>query len=392
VSRRRLGRRSGLAALAATLLAGIAAPSVLPQANAEITQYGVTSDNVKHVKFIPFEVGTATGARVIGDYLFVTSWKNISIYSIKDRLNPQLISTTPIGFMFENEDVATDGKILLFSESLPGDALHVWDLQSYEQPREVGTLQGSGDHTTSCLLSCKFSYGSSGSITDLRRIDQPKAVGNWIDLVKKRDKNKYVASPHDLTEVAPGMMLTSSQPISFIDARNPLKPKILAEGKNADGRFIHSILWPRKGKDRFILAGGETNAETRCSEQSARFTVWDTKNWQRTHKFTMVDEYKYQNGVIVDGNPVVNGLGCSSHWFNEHPTWKDGGLVAVASYEHGTKFLTVNSKGKMKEVGFYEPIAGSQSAVYWVTPKLAYTVDYGRGIDILEYNGPLKAK
>jgi len=90
----------GLAAvgLAATTIVG---QTALPTASADpSTNGGFTSANVKHLKFIPFEVGTATGARVVGHYLFVTSWKNISIYDIKDPLNPVNVSITPIQPMF----------------------------------------------------------------------------------------------------------------------------------------------------------------------------------------------------------------------------------------------------------------------------------------------------
>ncbi|MDQ1687548.1 MAG: hypothetical protein QOK42_523, partial [Frankiaceae bacterium] len=174
-------RRVTLIAVAAAMVGGLlstasAAPgcSVPPPVNGTcVGASGFSSDNVEQVKFVPFEVGTATGARVIGHYLFVTSWKSFSIYDIKDPLNPVRISTTPIGFMFENEDVATNGKMLLFSESLPGNALHVWDLQDYANPKEVGTLSGAGDHTTSCLFNCKYGWGSSGTVSDLRRIDAP---------------------------------------------------------------------------------------------------------------------------------------------------------------------------------------------------------------------------
>lgn len=380
---RRRGQLTFLAA-AAAVVGGLLTGGVSP-ATAGAGTSGFSSDNVEQVKFVPFEVGTATGARVVGKYLFVTSWKNFSIYDIKDPLNPTLIKTQPIGFMFENEDVATNGKMLMFSESLPGNALHIWDLQDYNNPKEVGTLSGVGDHTTSCLLGCKYGWGSEGSATDLRRIDAPKKLGKW-------NTGQPGKSIHDVTEVAPGLVVTASQPIMFLDARKSItEPRLLATGSNSDKRFIHSIRWPRAGKDRFLLAGGETNATQRCSESSAKFMVWDTTNWRKKQTFTMSDQYKYTNGVWADGNPGVNGLGCSAHWFQEHPTFNNGGLVAVGSYEHGTKFLTVSKAGKLKEVGWFVPLpGGSQSAAYWITKDLVYTIDYSRGIDILRYKGPLK--
>ena len=368
-----------------SVVAAVAA--VIPGAEAGPTPGGYTSDNVEYVKHIPFEVGTATGARVVGKYLFVTSWKNLSIYDIKDPLNPALLSITPIGFMFENEDVAVspDARYMLFSESLPGDALHIWDLQSKTQPREIGTLDGAGDHTTTCLLSCKYAWGSNGSVSDLRRKDAPKLYEDrWTEGLPGK-------SHHDETEVRPGFVLSSSQPIMFLDAtKSRTKPKLLATGRNEDKRFIHSVVWPRKGYDRFMLAGGETNFTLRCGENNGRFSVWDTKGWQKTKKFKMTDDYQYTNGTFTDGNPPYNDMGCSSHWFQEHPSFKDGGVVAVGSYDHGTQFFIVTPKGKLKRVGFYVPWAGEVSAAYWINKELVYTVDYTRGIDILKYSGPLR--
>lgn len=380
-SRRRVTRLGLLAAgaLAISLAPGATADEILPG----ISPSGLTSSNVEHLKFVPFEVGTATGARVVGHFLFVTSWKSFSIYDIKDPLNPELLSQTPIGFMFENEDVSTDGRILLFSESVPGDALHVWDLQSYSQPVEVATLQGAGNHTTSCLFHCQYGWGSSGTVTDLRRIDQPKIIGDWL-------KGLPGKSTHDVTEIVPGKVLTSSQPFMLLDTtKSVTKPTLLATGSNPDKRFIHSILWPRAGRDRFILAGGETNFTVRCGEYNGRFMVWDTTNWKKTKKFVMTDDLQYKNGIYLDGNPALNGMGCSSHWFQAQPQFKDGGVVAVASYEHGTKFMMVSRAGKLKEVGHFIPMPGSQSAAYWITNDIVYTIDYARGFDILRYKGPI---
>jgi hypothetical protein len=375
-------RRAALFAVAAALVASFA-----PSSSAGPSSGGFTSENVDYVKLVPFEVGSATGARKVGNLLFVTSWKNFSIYDLSDPLNPKMIGTPhPLGFKFENEDVSVDSKhkILIFSESLPGDALHVYDLQSLENPVEIATLQGAGDHTTSCLFDCKYTWGSSGTVVDMRRPDQPKIIGNWL-------KGLPGKSGHDVTEVAPGIVLTSTTPTMLLDARASVtKPKLLAVGDHSD-YFIHSVIWPRHGKDKFALAGGETNANTRCDEGSAKWHVYDSTNYRKTGKLKEVDSYGFKNGVYADGKPAVNGLGCSPHWFNEHPTWNDGGLVALGAYEHGTRFLTVNGKGKIKEVGWFCPLGGSTSAAYWITPKIVYNVDYSRGIDILQYNGPLKA-
>ena len=115
--------------------------------------------------------------------------------------------------------------------------------------------------------------------------------------------------------------------------------------------------------------------------------TWDASKWKKTHTFSMIDEYRMVNGTYADGNPALNAVGCSSHWHENHPSFKNGGLVAAAFFEHGTRFIDISSKGKIKEVGYFMPHAGSTGAVYWRTPEILYAVDYTRGLDVLKYNG-----
>ena len=363
---------------ALTLL--VTASLALPPATAGPTQGGVTSDNVEYLKHVNFEVGTATGMKVIGDYLYITSWKSFSIYDVTDPLNPELVSITPFGFKFENEDVATNGKIMLFSEQLPQNILHVWDVEDPANPEEIASLAGGGGHTSECVLDCSYSYSSTGTIVDLNNPAKPKIVGNW-------GKGMPATGAHDLNEVAPGLVLSSSRPIVFLDARKtPTKPSLLAVGdddKITGG--IHSNRWPNLATDDIVMFSSESNATGRCSGSNGAFMTWDASQYKKTHAFKLLDIYQLSNGTYSDGSPPANGLGCSAHWFQEHPTFKDGGLVALGSYEHGTRFVDVSSTGKIKEVGYFVPWGGSTSASYWLNDEIVYAVDYSRGIDILRY-------
>jgi hypothetical protein len=78
------------------------------------------------------------------------------------------------------------------------------------------------------------------------------------------------------------------------------------------------------------------------------------------------------------------------HWFEEHPTFTGGGLVALATYESGTRFLQVGADGKITERGYFIPIGrGSTSATHWAPDgKTLYVIDYERGVDILQWTGP----
>lgn len=355
---------------------------------------GLTSEGIEFLGFVPFEQSSSTGLTIHGDRMYLTSWKNISIYDISDPKSPQQLGTLPIGFMFENENVSVspNDSFLLFSESLPDDTLHVYDIEDPANITEIAALDGAGDHTTSCILKCQYAYGSDGHVTDLRDPGNPKLMDiDWHEAIGMQ------GGGHDVTEVRNGFIIVSpldDTPL-YVDVRDPMKPKVLARGngpivRDERGYLWHSGEWPNHGTDRWLLMQGEENAQTRCSEKIGPFTTFDTRGWRTSKTFKMVDDYKVTNGVYVDGNPPANALGCSAHWFEEHPSFDDGGLVAGAFYEHGTRFTQVNhSTGKIKEVGYFLPYVGSSSAAYWASPRITYTADYGNGLYILRWARPL---
>ena len=380
---------AGLVAAASMLMVAL-----LPGAKAGPGPHGVSSDTVEHVAFVPFEVGTATGSNFFSkgkdDYMIITSWKSFSIYNINDPEDPQLVGDpVPFGFKFENEDVATNGNIMLFSESLPQDILHIWNIEDVTNPVEIATVPGAGDHTTSCILKCKWAYGSSGTITDLRNPAKPKLMeSKWGDNAEPPNN-----SGHDVTEVKNGIVMTSTNPIMILDARkDPTSPKVLAVAPPTHEGFVHSSQWPREAKDRFAISGGETccAAEQCGPETSAGITTWDTSGWNRTNTFKQADRWTAPRGTITDGGSIASApFGCSAHWFTTHRTWKNGGVLVAGWYHSGTRFLDVNPKGKITEVGWFVPNGGGTSAAYWVTDELVYAVDYTRGIDVLRYTGKL---
>lgn len=372
------------AALAATALAaaslGTVARAAPPEALSEGPgPGGVSSDNIEWIKNIAISFD-GVGGRLVGDYFYTNDQNKMMILDVSDPLNPRLTGFVPMPqeFLYSREDIDTNGKIMVLPQSVRG--LHVIDVEDKSNPQILATVPGN-QHTQSCILDCTWAYGSDGNIHDLRDPSNPKL------LQEKWNTGKPGGNGHDVTEVSRGMVLTATQPMMLLDARkNPANPKVLALGANEDFRFIHSVLWPRKGKDKFILAGGETLVP-RCSDRNGAFMVWDASKWKKTKTFTMTDEYRMANGTYTDGNPPVNPVGCSSHWLQEHPEFKNGGVVAAAFFDHGTRLMDVSSKGKIKEIGYFMPWGGSTGAVYWITDEILYAVDYTRGIDILRYTG-----
>jgi hypothetical protein len=369
------------------LLALVAATTVLamaPAANAVDVDGAApgpgyfASDNIEYVGYVPLENDTA-GARVVGKYLYITNSRSLTIYDLSDPVAPVRMGSTVVLDQpyFAEEDVDTNGKIVLWGSL---GKLNVIDVEDKSNPVVIGTLDGADNHTISCVLDCKWAYGSEGVIVDLRDPTKPKIAGDWA-----KGSPAQSGGFHDVTEVAPGMVLTSTQPMMLLDARkNPAKPELLALGSNKDGRFMHSNLWPNEMKDKFFLAGGESSGPS-CDESDGAFMTWDTRNWKKSKTFTMIDEYRVKNGLPTDGDAPAN-LYCM-HWFDTNPTYRNGGMVSVAWYEHGTRLLNVTSKGKIEEAGYFIPFGGSTSAAYWVTDEIIYTADYNRGIDIIRVTG-----
>lgn len=372
-----------LAALATAALMAVTLMPGAPGANAGPSAGGLTSDNVEWIDYIPFDFGTASGAKIIGKYMYVTSWRNFSIYDVSDPLKPALLKTVPFGFYFENEDVDGNSKIMIFSEELPQARLHVWDVEDKTNPVELAVLDGAGQHTMSCLQNCKWLYGSDGFIIDLRDPAHPVKLDNtW-------NEGLMISSPHDVNEVAPGVVLTSSDPMVVLDTRNPAKPKVMAMAETM-GEFIHSSKW-HKGKDKFALSTGETwypGADAQCNGSSGGFTTWDTTNWRKNHSFRKIETFRPPSGTYVDGHPPSGTtFGCSTHWFEPHPDFRNGGTVAVTFFNHGTHFMGVDGKGHISDDGFFVPHAGNAAAVEWLTDDLVYSIDLQRGFDILRWNG-----
>ena len=364
--------------------------SVLPDER----RTGVFSENVEWLGNVLVSQD-AVGARIVGKYLYANDQNKIMIFDIKDPVDPQLTGVVPMPQEWElsREDLDTNGKIMVVPNTAGAgspttvgrNTLYVIDVEDKTNPTIIGTAPG-GQHTQSCILDCTWAYGSDGAIHDLRNPAKPKLMKeNWMTGLPG-------GNGHDVQEVAPGLVLTSTQPMMLLDVRkDPRKPKLLAAGGNLDGRFIHSSRWPNGGKDKFIVVGGEKNITPRCAETPDRgaFMTWDASNWKKTGSFKMVDQYYAKNGTYTDGNPPANpGIGgCSSHWLEASPKFRNGGIVAAAFFQHGSRFFRVDKKGKISEAGYFIPAAGETSAIYWANNEILYSVDYNRGIDILRYTG-----
>ncbi|MFN2388191.1 MAG: LVIVD repeat-containing protein [Actinomycetota bacterium] len=373
-----------LAAVAASLALGAPGSSATPRdVGAPPNRLGpgyVASDNVELVRNLPLHSDSAGGRRV-GRYFYITTERDLTIYDVARPAAPRqvghLLLAPPGEYYFPEEDVDTNGKILLVGN---GGTLSVISVRDKTDPHVIGSLAGADDHTITCVLDCKWAYTSGGKIVDLRRPRRPRLAGRW-------DRGMPLGrGRHDVTEVAPGRVVTSTQPLLFLDARaDPAHPRLLALGANRDHRFIHGNVWPRRGRDRFLLAGGESGGPSCEGRDAGTFMTWSTRSWRTSHSFRMVDQFRVANGPPTDGQAMLNQY--CAHWFDPHPSFRNGGLVAMAWYEHGTRFLRVSSTGRIRAAGYFLPLTGSTSGAYWISDRIVYATDYNRGLDVLRFTG-----
>ena len=346
------------------------------------------SQSVEHVRNIPMR-GRANGGRLVGRYFYATTGVDLTILDVQTPEDPAIVSQTyfepsawqqadPIYLAGYEEDVDTNGRVLLRAEGY----LDVVDVSDPRAPKKLGRLDGVSEHTISCLLDCTWAYGSEGAIVDLRDPRNPVAAGNWLDQMPDGSFG------HDVTEVAPGIVLTATDPMFLLDAReNPASPKLLAT-TDAPG-FVHGTHWPNRMADRFALAGGEAVGPACDGSASATLQTYDTTGWDRNRAFGLVDEYSLSPGTVEDGRHVTSRY--CGHWFSPHPRFRDGGLVSVAWYEHGTRFVQVGADGRMQEVGWFLRPDGWAWAAYWITDRIVYVTDNHSGIDILRFKGEIPA-
>ena len=365
-------------------------------------------DNVEYLGSIKQDVGLTTGAKVIGDRMFVTSGKNISIYDISDPATPKALGGMKINVAWENEEVPTNGKVLAVASDFysVGDAecvaalaadgcVQFFDVRDPANIKQVGTIP-IANHTAECVLDCQYFYGRAGTIIDARGIldgKPPKVVGNWIDELRAQGVDEQ--SCHHIREIRPGVLLTACQPFAAIsvnaeDGGSPEHPKVLYTGEAA--KFVHSARWPREGGDKFVLIGGEENFTGRCERNNSEFSVYSAER-------VLAGAVDHVRGPARPGparrqrrlrrrqagrrrarllRPLVPGA-------PDVPERRPRRDLRV----RGRRALPPDRPdGGIKEQGYFLSLGSSSSSPKWAgKDDVLYSIDYHRGIDILRWKG-----
>ena len=223
--------------LRAALLTALALLCAAAPASAVTLPDAVMSDNVEYLGSIQEDVGLTTGAKVIGERMFVTSGKNLSIYDISDPARPEPLGGMTVNVAWENEEVPTNAKVLavasdFYSVGVPEcvaagavtGCVQLFDVRDPANIKQVGVIP-KANHTAECVLDCQYFYGRAGTIIDARGVldgQPPTVVGNWIDELAKQGVNEK--SCHHIREIRPGVLLTAASR----SRRSPSTPRTAA--------------------------------------------------------------------------------------------------------------------------------------------------------------------
>lgn len=374
---------------------------------------GFASPNVDYVGTIPID-SPGVGAHLRTDdqgrrLLYVSGVPGLSIYDVSDPATPTLLGHLALP-NWENEDitVSTDGSTALITEFMDIFYVHVVDVSDPALPVLQSTvpLRAAG-HIADCMdPSCDVVWGSDGEILDLRDKANPVFLEEtWTELLD-------LPAGHNINIDAAGYAMTDTTPMGFVDISDPLEPRLLATSQRSDHStertaYQHNNLRPRADEyverapsdltdptlrpGELVLGNGETNFTVDCDNGSGPFTTWRAVNVTAGSPMTVADVFRPVSGSYVDGDPAVNALGCSGHWFTAR-TSGDDQVVAAAWYEHGTRFLRVDGEtGAISQLGWWQPGLGAASAAHWIDDEYVYTIDYARGIDILRFDESVAA-
>ena len=442
-------RRSLLAVtLLIALVAGIAPAGAKPIAKPKLAKTvqvnpggaNFSSDNLEYVSTLPIDA-PGVGARVVqvGEQkrLYVTGVQSLTIYDVNDPAAPKILGRMELP-NWENEDVAVsaDGKTVLISE-FTGTYMHVIRVEDGPNgtllPQRVGFSPLDNGHIVSCIdTNCDWVYGSEGSIIDLRDKTNPVHLAQgWAAQLNLPDNghNIEVITPTTCTyeggvPACPGGIVSVDvTPISILNVADPTKPTIITQSDGKDmGRkktaYQHNnklpqadaylpritdeeIADPNLRPGELVLSNGETNftmtplggvggsVQKPCTDGNGPFATYSAKSWKEGGKLQVLDILRPVTGEYANGDPRVNAMGCSGHWFDHQDTVDELNeyTVTAAWYEHGTRLIKVNAAtGKIRQVGFYQPVVGAASQSLWIDDEYIYTIDYQRGIDILRYD------
>lgn len=417
---------------ARALIALVAAVLVLPvtPVSAQSPPQGDISRNVRFVTNIP-EMEWAIALNFIGDTMFVSTELGLYSYDVSDPAAPALLGALPM-YLWENEDMDVDRKReLVFisrdprvigglpSSLGPSGAVHIIDVSDPARMVPAGSFELPAGHTTTCVNDCDFLWtggplanpvrhpGWSGRpiyATDVTNPLTPVPCPEPIDTGRDNGATAYA---HDVQVDANGVAWVSGEGgvrgyWTSGKHRNPLTGKV-EEATGCDpipyagggtpesatpSRFMHNS-WRDvdaavDGRKGDVLYATEEELSSACA-QSGRFVTYDLQGSYNGEGWRNIDKTKFTMTALDTWTPEgqAGTTGCdSAHYLSD----RGDGVIAIAFYDQGTRFLDVSDPRDIRQIGFFRPDDATAWAPYFYRGYV-FVADNARGIDVLKFQG-----
>ncbi|MFA5889912.1 MAG: hypothetical protein WDA27_02985 [Actinomycetota bacterium] len=381
--------------------------SLMPaQAVSPLLAGAVASDNIDFVANIPD--APAIGARIIGNLMYVTGSQGVRIYDISKGL-PILQGALELPH-FENEDVDTNGKILLIAAdhafSFPTNVLYVIDVSNPLVPMLLSATTTASGHTAACILDCRYAWLSGASAPGIEVID-------LADPTRPRRLGRFGPASHAVSVDPTGIAWVSAWDGLYAYDLNGYDPEVNPEPKplglngwmDRESGFHNKFIIHNTMRPYADLPTPAQLADNKLDK--GELVVVTEENWTAATNGMCKDDGQFQTGWYrtVDGVARVDKLGafsigtgtiseakkpaalvaCSSHFFD----YKDE-IVVDGWYEQGLRLLDVSDPLDIRQVGYYMPaVTEVWAAKFNVVgaETYIYTFDAARGIDVLKFTG-----
>jgi hypothetical protein len=402
-------------AVAALLAVPVAAPSsdAAPPA-------GAISKGVTFLANIP-ELRSAISLNFIGTTMFASTVTGIYSYDVSDPSAPRLLGALP-QYIWENEDVDVDPqRHLLFlsrdprgftspaSTAFPYGAVQVIDVSDPALMTQLSmTLLPSG-HTTTCVDHCRYTWTAGPASSPLGPSDWE---GRPVFALDMRDPKHPVACPHPIDEHRNDGVTdythdvqVDSRGIAWVSGSGGVRGywvsgrhRSAVTGKWTTATGCDPVPYGGGGTDLGqlstrngvmhnslhrgdVLVATEEVTESDCPG-SGKLVTYDLRSTYGGAGFRSTPAHRFRMKVLDTWTPEkqAGSSGCdSAHYF----TSRDG-ILAMAFYRQGTRFLDVRDPRTIKQVGFYRPLDAETWAAYWRPGGYVFVADVVRGVDVLK--------
>lgn len=413
-----------LLALTASLATPAGAAPVPPVSSDNLTLVG----NIPEVSAVGGHVRTVDTASGPKRYLMMTGLDGVSTYDVTVPETPILAGTLPLPHI-SNEDVEVGGDLMLVSVDpqwvdicCGGGVLggiYVLDISAlplitfaYTAPlwgnRWIGAADNYAGHTVTCVRTdCSYAIVNGVEevvVIDLRVPSAPKVVTRF-DSPAGAD-GPSTDGTHDAQMDASGIVwISGSGGVAGYDFADPARPRVVAPATKGGLTYQHNS-WRPRASEWVPRAPGDTASAVRPGEL---MLVTEEEFYPPGQQFQCNGQGRFQTRRIRDTDALTSGatpvvevldtwetelnLGsmststlCSAHYFHERE-----GIVAMAWYQQGLRFLDVSDPRDIRQVGYYMPPTADVWSAEWIGldatgAEILYSIDNTSGLDILRFD------